>query len=133
VNSRRFGLLHLGFGIVVLLALVACGAASASTMLPLRADAQTSAPEVRVLAADAGGVRLAFELPALEIENFDLNGEVYQSAWFSESELIGAVGEPALPEFTRFITFRTRTGSRTPAWRAIPPNPASRACRSCSG
>lgn len=112
MNSSRFHTLSRVPGLLALvLILGAWGTASASTMLPLRADAQTSAPEVTVLAADARGLRLAFELPALEIETFDLTGEVFQSPWFSQAEMIGAVGEPALPEFTRFIAIPARSGA----------------------
>jgi len=98
-------------GLLALLLLAVGATTSASTLLPLRADAETSAPEVTILAADAGGLRLSFELPALEIEAFNLNDEVFHSPWFSQAELIGPVGEPALPAFTRFVAIPARSGA----------------------
>jgi hypothetical protein len=112
MDSRRTRRSRLVFCVLAaFFALSACRIVSASDLLPLRSDAQTSTPEVTVLAADVDGVRLAFELPALEIESFDLNGEAFQTAWFSQAELIGELGQPALPEFTRFVAIPARAGA----------------------
>jgi hypothetical protein len=94
-----------------LLAFGALSPAPASTLVPLRPDAQSSAPELTVLAADARGVRLAFELPALEVETYAQGGRSFQTAAFARAELMGEIGEPVLPEFTRFVAIPARSGA----------------------
>jgi hypothetical protein len=98
-------------GILLLIAGAIVAPASASTLAPLRSGAEESAPEITVLASDARGVRLAFELPALEVERYDLDRAVFQTVSFRGAELMGEVGEPSLPEFTRLVAIPARAGA----------------------
>jgi hypothetical protein len=86
------------------------GATLASGLFALRPGAQSSTPEITILSSDDRAVHLTFELPAVEIEHFDVQGADYQILSFAEGELMGAPGEPALPAYSRFIEIPANSG-----------------------
>jgi len=92
----------------VLLAFLALSAMSeqarATTLVPLRADAAASVPRIEPRTESAGEQRIAFELPALDVDSYTLGEDEYQTVLFGGCELFGEEGEPALPAFTRYLT-----------------------------
>ncbi len=106
---------------------------AALTRLPLTADAESSRPELTLLEASEEGARILFELPALEIETYQLAGETFHAALFAGCELVGAAGQPALPAMTRFVALPSRAGAQLrvlsmeeeilPGFRLLPMQP----------
>jgi hypothetical protein len=103
--------------LLALLTVASVGLAQAATaleagLLPLAPGAQSSRPDIALLVSDDASVHLTFELSAVEVETFDLPGERFQTLHFARSELMGAVGEPALPAFSRFLQIPAQSGAR---------------------
>jgi hypothetical protein len=69
-----------------------------------------AAPAVRVLEENGEGLLLEFELPALEVETLDVEGERYQVLAIQGGAQFGAVGSPMLPTFSRWIQIPDRAG-----------------------
>jgi len=86
-------------------------ARAADDLLVLRPGAESSRPEIDLLASDDDGAQFVFELPALDIERTEFEGESFQTVHFSQSDLQGDVGAPALPCFTRYVQIPARAGA----------------------
>jgi hypothetical protein len=98
--------------LMIAAALLTVAAASpAPGLVPLRAGAERAAPEITILESNDQIVRLVFELPAVQLDRIDLAGEDSQLVGFERGEAMGAIGAPALPEFTRLIEMPARVGA----------------------
>jgi len=88
-----------------LIPLAAIGAEIDSpTRLPILSGADPAAgPAVRVLEETAQGVRLEFELPAIEVQAIEAEGETYHILAIEGGEFEGETGAPMLPTFGRLI------------------------------
>jgi hypothetical protein len=86
-------------------------ASPAPGLVPLRAGAERAAPEITILESNDRIVRLVFELPAIRLDRIDLPDASYQLAGFERGEAMGAIGAPALPEFTRLIEMPAQVGA----------------------
>ncbi len=84
--------------------------AETASILALRPGATLEPPAVSVLAEDEGGVQLVIDLPALSLESYELEGATFQTLAMSGGQLVGRPGEPALPEFTRFVAIPATCG-----------------------
>ncbi len=85
---------------------------AAATPLILQEGGELSRPRIDVISADDSGVRFTFDLPALEVQTYDLDGTLYQTVTFPGSELQGANGEPCLPAFTRYVAIPAASGAQ---------------------
>ncbi len=70
-----------------------------------------AAPAVRVLASDEEAVRLEFDLPAINVQEVTVEGEVFQALEIEGGGHRGAVGEPMLPTFSRLVQIPDRAGA----------------------
>jgi len=75
--------------------------------VPVVKDAATVGPEdlprIDVVRTDENGVSLVFELPTLAIDRIPVAGGTFDSIEIPGGGLIGEVGHPALPTFTRLV------------------------------
>jgi hypothetical protein len=78
--------------------------------LTSQAGSLTAKPAVRVVSADATGLTLEFELPAIDVRPIAVDGETYQAIDFEGAGSEGEVGEPMLPVLSRFIMIPQRAG-----------------------
>ncbi len=95
-------------------ALVFCllgGTVSASETLALRPGATVSLPDIEIISSGDQECHLSIELPALEVERYELDGISYQTLSFPTAQLQGEIGQPALPAFTRFVAIPARAGA----------------------
>jgi hypothetical protein len=108
---RRFvpcTLTHL-LGITLLLTiLVALPVAAVEPETPTRVPVlsgvePTAVPTVRVLEQNDQGVRFEFELPAIEVQPIEVDGETYDILAIEGGEFEGEIGSPMLPTFGRLI------------------------------
>ena len=90
--------------------LLALGTAAQADILDLEPGAELAPPTLAVLQEDAGGLQLEIDLTALALESYEIAGETYQSLLIEGGELLGLLGEPALPTFTRMVTIPATTG-----------------------
>jgi hypothetical protein len=86
-------------------------AASDSTRLTFGGQTTAQEPQITVLSSDQDEVHLVFDLPVLEVETHEVDGEMYQTLAMPGGELRGAPGEPALPAFTRLVAIPARAGA----------------------
>jgi hypothetical protein len=91
-------------------AFLATGAASASTSLHLGSATDGELPQFELLSSDADGVHLIFNLPVLEVEAYNLDGEIFHTVAIPGGQLHGELGEPSLPAFTRLVAIPNRSG-----------------------
>jgi len=102
-----FVLLLLGFGA----SWVAAAESARPARVPIASDADpTASPSVRVLEQTADGLRLEFELPALEIEALEVEGQTWHAIAIEGGAVTGTVGAPMLPTFSRLIEIPDRAG-----------------------
>ena len=97
------------FAILGALAFVA-GPAAASSTLALRDGATLVNPEFEIHSSNDQGVHLTFELPALAMEQYDIEGVTYQTLDVPGGQLYGEDGTPSLPGFTRYVAIPARSG-----------------------
>jgi len=77
--------------------------ASADTLALQPGAESADLPVIAVQEANSDGVRFTFELPALDVQSYDLDGRTFQTLAIAGGALHGEVGKPSLPTFTRFI------------------------------
>ena len=71
--------------------------------LELSAPSYALPPQVSVVDADAGHLRLAVDVPALAVEDVTLDGTTFQALSLPGGELGGEAGRAALPVFSQLI------------------------------
>jgi len=69
-------------------------------------------PAIEVESSNATSVHFVFDLPVLEIDTYQVEGESFQTLSIPGGELHGKVGEPSLPTFTRFVAIPPTSGAR---------------------
>ena len=95
----------------LLAALLAAPTTFAAASVQLAATGTCAPAQFDVLAADDGRVQLRFELAALEVESYSVEGETYQTLDVPGGELHGEPGTPCLPAFTRLLAIPNRSGA----------------------
>jgi len=107
VPCLAFALLFLALG-------SAPGAALESSMptrVPVLSGTDSaSGPSLRVLEESPDGLRLVFELPALEVDQLEVEGRTWHVMAIEGGGFVGAVGEPMLPTYSRLIEIPDRAG-----------------------
>jgi hypothetical protein len=102
------------WGIALLLLAGGVSAARAQgdpARIPILLDRDpNAAPSVRVLEQTGEGLLLEFELPALEVQTLEVEGERYQVLAIEGGGQFGAIGFPMLPTFARWIQIPDRAG-----------------------
>jgi len=68
------------------------------------------APRVAVTEETADGLILTFDLPALQMQPVSFGAATYQALAIEGGGVLGEVGEPMLPSFSRFIQIPERSG-----------------------
>ena len=91
--------------------LVTPGIAAATTTLHLDPAADAGPPTFEIVRSDANGLQFVFELPALAIETFELDGVGFQTVDIPGGQLHGEPGAPALPAFTRLVALPNGVGT----------------------
>ncbi len=81
-----------------------------SRFLAMQPGATGTLPQVHAEASETG-TRVTLEIPGLEVEDYELDGTIYQTVAFDACELHGEEGAPALPAFTRFVTLPAGSGA----------------------
>jgi len=74
----------------------------------LDGSAVVDAPTIRILEESASGVRLAFDLPTVTIEDVELPAGVFQSLAIPDGEWTGDPGQPLLPAYSRLLAIPDR-------------------------
>ncbi len=96
---------------------------AAVAALELCAPASAQAPMLSVLEAGGDRLRLACELPSLAVEDFTIDGEIYQALTLPGGAIAGADGQAGLPSFTRLVALpagmQARLISVTPSERRL--------------
>ncbi len=105
----------LSFGLWVMVCGSAISAAASSDESPawvqILPDAELNAgPSVQVLEEDSQHLLLEFELPALEVLPIDVGGATYHVLAIEGGGVMGSVGAPMLPTFSRLIAIPDRAG-----------------------
>ncbi|MCA9728354.1 MAG: hypothetical protein KC729_11770, partial [Candidatus Eisenbacteria bacterium] len=77
----------------------------------LAADLATL-PTIDVVSSDDTGVRLECAFPDLSMDEVSLGGEVYVSLTIPGGGIVGEVGAPALPTFSRLVAIPDHAGVR---------------------
>jgi hypothetical protein len=109
----RLTLAHLlGIGLLLLgtVGAVVAGEEGPARVSILSGADYSAAPSIRVLEQDGESLRLEFELPALEVQSLDVDGQTYQVLAIEGGGQVGAVGAPMLPTFSRLIQIPNRAG-----------------------
>ena len=78
-------------------------AAASTRLLPAEALSRTDLPQIGVVSSNPDGLDLVFELPALAVERFSVNGRDFQSVAIPGGGLQGETGQPGIPTFTRMV------------------------------
>ena len=88
------------------------GSAGAAQRISLTPDAHNSveAPAVRFLDSGPDWLRLAFELPALEVQTLTVGKESFDLITIEGGGFRGEIGQPMLPTFARLISVPARSG-----------------------
>ncbi len=76
----------------------------------LGTGSESSLPELRVVSQSTTGLRAEFALPALVVEDLDIDGITFQSLAIPGGGDDGALGAPVLPTFGRFVMVPDRAG-----------------------
>ncbi len=97
-------------GAVGIPAALGTAAAAESGTLALRQGASLTNPQFEIHSSSDQAVHLTFDLPALALEQYDIEGTLYQSLQIPGGQLYGDEGAPALPGFTRYVAIPARAG-----------------------
>ena len=101
-KSAALGILLL-LGIVGIPPVVTHADSETPTRVPIQRRRSGRGPTVRVLEETDQGVRLEFELPAIEVQPIEVDGETYHVLAIEGGEFEGEIGSPMLPTFGRLI------------------------------
>jgi hypothetical protein len=77
--------------------------------------AKGNLPGIHVIATGPSGLTLEFALPAVAIEEVMVEGERYQALTIPGGGLVGELGSPQLPTFSRMVSIPDRAGVRIEA------------------
>lgn len=69
-------------------------------------------PSIDVLATSPNGLTLEFALPSIAMEEIDIEGQSFRSVTIPGGGLIGSLGAPQLPTFSRLVSIPDRAGVR---------------------
>lgn len=89
--------------IVILLSTALAQADTESIQIDLGLDASVQTTGVKLAENNSQGMTLHFQTPALEVKDEKHAGQDYQLLNLPGAELDGAIGEPALPLFSRLV------------------------------
>ena len=95
---------------IILLATPLVAAADGPDILSLSADGTTGVPDVKLLAENSGGMTLELAIPSVELTDTRMGDQVFQALDLTGGGHLGAVGQPALPTFTRLVMLPSGSG-----------------------
>ncbi|MBD3237773.1 MAG: hypothetical protein GF330_13805, partial [Candidatus Eisenbacteria bacterium] len=111
VRLTSLGCLMLVLAGAVALTPIVLPAQAASTLQLEPSSPAHQRPTFELLRSDEAGVHCVFELPALQIETYEVEGVAYQTIDVPGGQLHGEVGAPALPAFTRLVALPDGVGA----------------------
>ncbi len=95
---------------VLLMAAPLLAAQEAVRIQSLTPDGALGAPSVELLAQSPGSLTLELAVPSVEMTEKELDGRMFQSLELTGGGHFGAVGQPALPTFTRLVALPAGMG-----------------------
>ena len=85
-------------------------AENGADVLSLSPDGTTGVPGVKLLTKSPGGLTLELDIPSVELSELELDGQIFQALDLTAGGHLGAVGQPALPTFTRLVALPSGSG-----------------------
>lgn len=92
--------------------------AHATSLQPIGSIQPGDAPAITVTNQSSDGLDLLFQLPVLSVEDLTIGSTQYQSIGIPGGGMIGEIGHPTLPVFTRLVAIPDDASVRITAERA---------------
>jgi len=98
--------------VLIALATMVPGTAARASALCLASGGGGTPPSVRVASSDAHRMEIDFDLTTLTVEENRIDGQSYQEVEIAGGALLGRIGSPMLPVFSRFVLMPDRAGAK---------------------